>query len=142
MTGTIEWPAWSSEDQAEFASLEARWTERAKFPITIRRQLDRWANFTISVEGGYGDNRIIEEYWNDLDSRKLLQEALNELTPDLAGRLQGAIEPWDTRFREATVERLPPMWQGGWWACRIPKNPAPSFARELRFATRRHMTRT
>ena len=131
MPEAAQWPAWSRRDQAEFAPLEKRWSDRAKFAITVQRLLDQWSRFTISVESGYGDNQVIEEYWNDLDTRLLLQEALDALSADLAARLQGAVHPWDVRFSEATVEHNPPMWRGGWWARRIPKYPSPSFAKEL-----------
>jgi hypothetical protein len=50
---------------------------------------------------------------------------------DLADRLHGAVQPWDVRFNEATVERNPAMWRGGWWASRIPKYPTPLSAEEL-----------
>jgi hypothetical protein len=90
-----------------------------------------WATFVVEVEHSYGNGRVIDEYWNDLDTRLLLQGALDGLPPELAERIETALGPWDLRFRQATFESNPPMWSGGWWACRIPKNPAPTFREEL-----------
>ena len=117
-----EWPTWSSDDLSQFASLEKRWTDRAIFPIRVQLLLYRWPKFTVSVEHGY-KNMMIEDSWNGLDTRLLLQEALEALTPQTSIRLSLAVEPWDSRLKQATVEYLPPTWHGGWWASRIPRNP-------------------
>ena len=126
-----DWPEWSNDERQQFAPLEQRWTDRAKFPITVQRLLEGWARFTVSVESGVADGSVIEDYWNDLDTRLLLQEALDSLPSDTSHRLEEAIRPLDSRFRDATLEEQPARWRGGWWASRIPKNPTPAFAREL-----------
>lgn len=123
---------WTAEELHEFGPLEERWTERAKYSITVPKLVSRWARFVTVVEAGYGENRMIEEYWNDLDMRLLLQEALDALSEETAGRLRQAVEPWDRRFRAATVETDPALWSGGWWAARVPANPVPYFAEEVR----------
>ena len=132
MDDPVEPMVWTTEELHEFRPLEERWTERAKFSIRVPKLVRGWAGFVIAVEGGYGGNLMIEEYWNDLDTRLLLQEALDALPEETAGRLWQAVEPWDRGFRAASVETEPALWSGGWWASRVPANPVPDFAEEVR----------
>ncbi len=112
-------PTWSDADREQFASLERRWTDRAKFVLTVPKLIAAWSRFVVTVEDGY--SHLIEEYCNELDSRDLLQEAVDQVASDTSQRLRGVLEPWDRRFKAATVPSEPPVWRGGWWAERIPK---------------------
>jgi hypothetical protein len=110
---------WSGNDREQFAPLERRWTERAKFELTVPKLIRHWERFVVKVEQGY--TSLIEEYANDLDTRKLLQEAIDEVPDDTARRLSEVLRRWDRRFESATVASDPPIWTGGWWAERMPK---------------------
>ena len=121
---------WSSSDVQQFAPLERRWTERAKFELTVPELIRRWERFVVKVEQGYAS--LIEEYQNDLDTRKLLQEAIEELRDGTAQRLSDMLRPWDRRFEAATVPSDPPIWRGGWWAERMPKILVGTLAEDVR----------
>jgi hypothetical protein len=120
---------WTAEDREAIAPLEARWTENAGFRITADRLLDKWSHLVDEVERGYDDN--IDDYRNDLDSRKLLQEAIDALPADTARRLRSEIDPLDAQFLSATVRTSPPPWSGGWWAERIPRRTLGMFASDF-----------
>ncbi len=83
--------------------------------------LSNWPQIVDSVVGYDG---VIEEYWNDLDTRNILQDVMDELPSDVAARVAALLKPWDDKFRARTVDS-PGLWRRsngkpGWWNERFP----------------------
>lgn len=81
-------PGEPAPDEAEaYANLEERWrAEGCLSPIaTIKRCEAKWRWLVEEVESGYDDDRY--EWTNDLDSRRIIQRAIDELPKDLSARL-------------------------------------------------------
>ena len=81
------------------------------------------------VEAGYDDT--IYDWQNDLDSRKVIQQAIDALPEDLGQRLADRVRPWDERFQAATRPAKQPYWSGGWWAERVPTRLGPILRADL-----------
>ena len=104
--------------------------------VTDRLRLkDGWADFVSLpyllgcwpriVESTVGYGGTIEEYWNDLDARNLLQDVIDELPAKTANQLEEILEPWDEVFRKRTIDS-PGLWRRpggkpGWWNDRAPR---------------------
>lgn len=115
----------TSDEQSTIAALEARFSERAHFPITLEKLLSSWRIFVAEVEQGY--ESTIDDYTNDLSTRDLLGNVLREVSPDLKTRLLVDVESLDRRFEHATrpdagnriAEFIEPG--EGWWWSRLPR---------------------
>ena len=83
-----------------------------------------WIAIVAIVEVGY--DGMAEEYWNDLMTREYLDVLCKRLPGYWATRFAEWIDPWDERFRAATVEETrphlhPPEAEAGWWWYRSPR---------------------
>lgn len=114
----------TADEQDAIAALEARFSERAHFSITIGKLLSSWQRFVVEVEQGYEDS--IDDYTNDLSTRDLLDETLRAAPQDLNRTLLATIEPVDRRFQQATraddkhlIETFIRPGEGWWWS-RLP----------------------
>jgi len=98
--------------------------EQAKHPPrrfwTLNGMIETWRELVAQIEEGYDD--IIEEYFNDLSVRDLLDELL-QVIPDgnVRSWVTKEIETTDQRYREATREVDAPIcghgkgWESWWW---------------------------
>lgn len=110
-------------ERQELQSLLAAFSSRAQYKITLNALLNNWRRFVADVEHGYPAEAY--DYDNDLASRDLLQELLEQGSTALQTQLSTLLAPWDERFRVATDERSEPLigdpprnrW---WWYC-VPK---------------------
>lgn len=100
-------------------------SEQAEQPLSLNGLLQQWRLFVTEVERAY--KASIYEYTNDLSIRDLLQEILLKVPDSLQNKLLELIQPWDTRFYEATLPCERPLLRGvtrerpsPWWF-RIPK---------------------
>jgi hypothetical protein len=114
----------TSDEQSAIAAIEARFSERARRPITLGKLLALWGNFVTEVERGY--ESTIDEYTNDLSTRDLIDEALHQVPSALNGKLQPEVEPLDKRFEQATrpddgnrIGQFIKPGEGWWWS-RLP----------------------
>lgn len=84
------------EDRDALQKILKAQSERAQKPITLNKLVNEWVNFVATIERGY--NESIYEYLNDLSTRDLLQEILDNVDPTLVAKLMTVIEPSDRRF--------------------------------------------
>ena len=70
--------------------------------VTAVYLMEKWLWLVTEVEQGSYQG-LVEEYANDLDSRKLLGIVVNESPPDIAAKLLQWAAPLDERFTSATV---------------------------------------
>jgi hypothetical protein len=85
---------------------------------TIRSCVLRWPEVVQRIEAGYEHG--FDEYLADLSGRELIEHAINALPSELASWLRNKVEPWDERFRAATVPANKQFWKDGWWGRRLP----------------------
>jgi len=135
-------PSEPEPDEVEaYARLETRWRVEGRLSgtATIKRCEAKWQRLVMEIEDvvdsedvledGYDDSR--EEWGNDLDSRKIIQRAIDQLPPDLSARLADRVRPWDERFIAVTRPVTRPYWDGGWWADRVPAKLGPTLSAAL-----------
>jgi hypothetical protein len=96
---------------------------------TIAGCEDKWHWLVEQVEADYDDT--IDDWRNELDSRSIIQRAIDDPPKDLARRLSERVQPWDERFRAATRPVQRSYWTGGWWADRVPVNLGPILTKDL-----------
>jgi hypothetical protein len=103
--------------------------------ITGDRLLRSWAQFVEGVERGYDFG--IEEYSNDLDVRRLLDDVLAASSPNLRAALEAWAKPLDALFYAATFEAdagspssasPDPSWR---WHRRVPRHPGDDLFDDL-----------
>jgi len=111
-------------ERAAVETIEARLSQRAGFPITIRKLLSNWESFVAQIERGY--DLSIDEYANDLSARDTLEDVLRSLPKGTHTKISGVLSSTDRRFERATcpdsthaVERFIQPGTSWWWA-RIP----------------------
>jgi hypothetical protein len=75
---------------------------RRRRPITVDTLFDDWMSFVTEVEGGYAES--VDDYTNDLTSRDLLEDLIQDSQPSLRAKLEAALKPLDERFRGATAD--------------------------------------
>jgi hypothetical protein len=125
----------SAGEASEVAPVVAAFSQGAKFPITLNYLYQRWTDFVIEVERGYGAS--IYDYTNDLSVRDLLAEILRQVGASTREKLAAQLQPWDSRFDEATTAKIRPLLasktatSAPWWG-RIPRNPTGELAEDLR----------
>jgi hypothetical protein len=101
----------------------------------------KWARVVDEIASHtYPDHMLIEEYANDLDSRKLLQTLLDAAPPEVVNPLSHWLAPLDHRFMEATVRAERPIhgspdptspYVASPWHWRIPQQPSGRLAEDL-----------
>lgn len=90
----------SPEDRNAINVVLRALSERANRSLSLDQLLTTWCSFVEKVEGGYSDS--IYEYTNDLASRDVLEELLEQAPGTAKARLVTFIEPWDERFARGT----------------------------------------
>lgn len=123
----------SSAEEEYLASLFAALSQEAKRTLSLTQLLDGWQRLVTQVEQGYEDS--IYEYTNDLSVRDLLDQVLLQAPQTLRSKILVRIEPWDDRFRAATVSVERPIAPGKSsqrWQC-IPRRFGSELERDLRF---------
>jgi hypothetical protein len=92
------------------------------------RLLSRWAKFVRGVEKGYCPNCLIQEYWNDLDTRDLIHDIgcdddVRELDKRFAAMLTAThIKHWRTD-RNSGYD---------FWNCGYPSNATGFFYEDVK----------
>jgi hypothetical protein len=86
--------------------------------------LRSWIATVAITEVGF--EGVAEEWWNELTARDYLADLRRRSGDDWPERWDALIEPWDERFRSATVEEKEPHlpsadYPTGWWQYRSPK---------------------
>ncbi|HZQ36326.1 MAG TPA: hypothetical protein VFD32_10355 [Dehalococcoidia bacterium] len=66
----------------------------------LEQAMERRRELVARIETGY--RFIIEDYWNDVDTRTLLGELMDVLSPDGRASLARMLAPTDERFLRAT----------------------------------------
>lgn len=125
-------PSQPAPDEAEtYAHLEGRWRaeNRLSPTATIKWCEAKWQWLVEQIESGYDDDEY--EWENDLDSRTIIQRAIDELPKELSIRLAERVRSFDDRFKSATRHVARPYWSGGWWADRVPTTLGPQLAADL-----------
>ncbi len=97
----------SEDDAKSLSNILAKYSERANYSITLDLLLDKWRSFVAQVELGYSES--IYEYKNDLSTRTILQEIINEIDESLRNRLSEELQTWDERFMSATKDAIKPF---------------------------------
>jgi hypothetical protein len=100
-----------------------------------------WARLVSEIASQtYPDYIVVEEYANDLDSRKLLQTLLDAAPPEVAHPLSKWLARLDHRFMEATIRAEEPVhgspdpaspYVASPWHWRIPRRPSGQLAADL-----------
>lgn len=75
--------------------------------------MNKWKEVVEQVEKGYGPDYMIEEYWNDLDSREAIHVAqLDEEVKDLDERFKRSIAEPELRIRNNNIDNF--FWNYGY----------------------------
>jgi hypothetical protein len=119
------------EDEAH-ALLEAAWRSEKRLSerATIRRCEATWERLIGLVESGEYDD-CGDDWFNDLDSRAIIQRGIDALPAPFSEMLAARVAPLDERYRAATVASKP-YWQKTWWCERVPKRMGSELASDLR----------
>jgi hypothetical protein len=93
----------------------------------FREALRSWIATVAIIEVGFVGEW--EEYTHELGAREYLEEIRRRAPGEWDERLASKVEPWDERFRAATVkeEKLHPLQldgepEPGWWQYRRPRH--------------------
>lgn len=112
------------QEQAAIGLLEARFSQRARFPVTLDLLISSWEGLVKEVEEGHTSS--VDEYTNDLTTRDLLEEVLRSLPEGPRQKVASLVRPLDERFTAATcpddehvLSRFFEVPDGWWWS-RIP----------------------
>jgi len=123
------------EEQTAISAVEARFSERARHPVTLDSLLAEWKQFVSEVEQGYA--LFVYEYLNDLTTRDLVEELLDSVPKSLQKKIAISVQPLDARFKAATEpdddSRLSRYFRvrAKWWWRRIPTKLVGSLAEGL-----------
>lgn len=120
-------PPLAGEDSEQIAAAFGMDARRAESRLHTR--MHRWLDLVRHIERGYEGG---EDWANELDIRSSLEDMLDRLPPELRRAYRAILEPWDTRFRDATVEIPMPdfprssetyqRWDAThWWRSREPR---------------------
>lgn len=115
-----------NEDKLLIKAVEKKWSIGSGYQITLDKQIVAWINLTNECKDGYND--VVEEYTNDLSSRDVIQEILDNISESARSELLKIIEPIDKIFIDHTVKVEKPMMAYEWivpekhfWYFRVPK---------------------
>ncbi len=114
----------TAEEQAAVAPVEARFSERARRPMSLSSLLSSWAGIVDEIEGGY--EATIDDYTNDLATRDLIDDAIGSVPESIKEKLESAVKPLDERFVGATrpdeTQLIGQYFNHGpeWWWSRLP----------------------
>lgn len=117
----------TSDENRIVAELLASLSQRDKLSLSLEYLLQQWRYLVENIEQGYEDT--IFDYTNSLGKRDFLEALLNESPQTLRDKLSKILQPWDSRFREATKDVgeavLPTSDETavlGYWWYRVPTN--------------------
>ncbi len=100
--------------------------------VTAGHLMGKWSWLVDEIERRDYADGLVEEYANDLDARKILDDVLAASPAPLAERLREWLAPLDQRFLDATVRAPEPVHgsadpasphAASQWHWRIPKDP-------------------
>ena len=124
-----------SHDELETVDRFNRRFARRRHPITVDNLFDDWMSLVGELERGYADS--IDDYTNDLTSRDLLEDLIQDSQPSLRAKLEAALKPWDDRFRGATahddgraLSRYFKIRDGWWWRRAPTKGQLATYLRQ------------
>jgi hypothetical protein len=109
------------------AQIETRYSSGARRPITLAGLAENWLTFANDIGAGYWGT--IDEFTNDMTTRDMLEEALQQLGDRDRKWLIGLVEPGDGRYTEVTAAdpsgRLSQSYRHDdhWWWHRWPLVP-------------------
>lgn len=113
----------NEHDRHRLQALLDDFSAQAQYPITLNKLLNTWRVFVAHVERGYPAGAY--DYDNELSSRDLLQQLIEQGPLALQHELARQLEPWDARFRAATCENTEQCAHlersTYWWRYRVPK---------------------
>jgi len=116
-----------TEDQAR-EYLRDRGCPKTVWEGGIDRLLSNWKKFVAEVENGYCPSCLIEEYWNDLDTRELIHDI----------GCGDEVKEWDERFAVMLTARHIKHWYTDrnsdydFWNYGYPKNATGFFYEEVK----------
>lgn len=115
-----------TEDQIKQRLKEKGWADFV-YNGGSKRLLSSWKKLVELVENGYGERFVIEEYWNDLDTRKAIREV----------ELDSLVKELDERFIAATTRRDIQIWgkeesKDYFWCYGYPKKAKGVFLEDLK----------
>ncbi len=109
--------------------------------VTADYLMASWSRLVDGIEHErYPEHMMVEEYANDLDSRKLLQRLIEVAPHEIGEALWDWVEPLDARFMAATVRADRPFHGSpdpasrdvaSPWHWLIPKRPTGRLAEDL-----------
>ena len=94
--------------------------------------LDRWTKIVAEVEAGY--RSLFDEYLNDMDARRIIDELTTRASDDEWAEVEAVLPSLDARFHAATRPVDSCIWgehnaakhayraDRDWWYYRVPKN--------------------
>lgn len=103
--------------------------------------VDRWDEIAHSLEDGYP--YTLDDYLNDMDTRTVLEGALDHLGTDEAADARASMASADRLFRQLTESLDHCLWGDDvaehegwdrdreWWYWRRPRDPGPDFSSDL-----------
>lgn len=116
----------NAKDREIINAIELRWTKGSMFPINFNIIIKNWQNLVNECKDGYND--VVEEFTNDLSSRDIIQQILEEISDDGKNIILKFIEPLDKIFIDNTVKVDKPLMTYEWikdnkqfWYFRVPK---------------------
>jgi hypothetical protein len=89
------------------------------------------------VEEGYGERSMVYDYASQLHRRDLLEDYLIAAPEALKRKVEDALTPLDTRFKDVTrpddADRIGEYYEHGtgWWWWRLPLKMSGSLAEDL-----------
>ncbi len=67
---------------------------------SLEERIESWRELVAEIEAGYPFT--IDDYWNDVDTRTIVEQALEVLSPNGRSTLARVLAPLDERFLRAT----------------------------------------
>jgi hypothetical protein len=108
------------------------------FPHVPESLIDGFARAIEESKSGY--QLGLDDYRNELTAREIIQEIIDEATPDSFPSLQGQLDELDDLFRAATVKLAEPIFASDdattdphkfFYYWRVPRNPGQQMLEEL-----------
>ncbi len=97
-------------------------------PLTFNLLFAKWGELLRSLDGY---QFTIFDYDNDIDSRVLIQKAVDMAPVELQVKIWAILHELDAAFLAQTVTYARPNYLAGSWHTRFPKFPGPELVNDL-----------